>query len=83
VFLRYDFLSPGDQPGGLTDYNAILLGFNYFPFEYTNRYKFTLETGYLLEPISRNIVPPSEALGFLPTVSGDKFFFRLQLQFGH
>jgi hypothetical protein len=82
VFGRWDFISPGDQPGDLDEYNALTAGANWFPFEKSNRFKLTIELAYLFSALSNTIVSPSEGLGFLPSDSADQFYLRVQFQFG-
>jgi hypothetical protein len=82
AFGRWDFVSPGDQPGSLDDYNALTAGANWFPFEDSNRFKLTIELAYLFSALSNTIVSPGEGIGFLSSDSADQFYFRVQFQFG-
>ena len=82
LYGRYDWVSPGNQPGNLENFNSLTLGLNILPFDFTNKYKLTVETSYVLDSISKTIVPTGAGLGYLPTVDGGQFLLRLQLQFG-
>ncbi len=82
LYGRYDWISPGNQPGSLDNFNSVTLGLNFLPFTFTNRYKLTLETSYVLDSISSTIVPTGSGLGYLPTADDGQFLLRLQLQFG-
>ena len=57
-------------------------GFNYLPYQWTNRWKLSAETGWLFSAINRTIVKPSGALGFLPGDESGQLYLRLQLQLG-
>ncbi len=82
VYGRYEFVSAGDRPGDLENYRSVLAGVNWFPFQWTNRYKLTAEAGYLFSALSRTLVPAGTNVGFLPADEGDQFFLRFQVQFG-
>ena len=82
VYGQYNFISPGDQPGDLEDFNSITAGINYFPFLWTNRWKFSAEVGYLFDALNETIVEPSGSLGWLASDEPGQTYFRIQAQFG-
>jgi hypothetical protein len=82
IYGQYNFISPGDQPGDLEDFNAMTAGFSYFPFLWTNRWKFSAEVGYLFDALNDTIVDPSESLGWLASNEPGQTYFRIQAQFG-
>jgi hypothetical protein len=79
---QYNLVSPGDQPGNLETFNSITAGVSYFPFAWTNRWKFSAEIGYLFDALNNTIVGPSESLGWLPSDEAGQTYFRIQAQFG-
>ncbi len=82
LFGRYDLISPGDMPGSQDTFNALAVGVNYFPFSWTNRWKFSGEAGYLFEALDRTIVSPSGSLGWLASDDDGQWNLRFQTQFG-
>jgi hypothetical protein len=80
-YVRYDFVSPGDQPGDLEDYSAPGIGVNFFPLE-NRRWRFSAEINHLFGEIDRTIVEPSPELGWLPSGEPGQTSFRIQAQFG-
>ncbi|MHC4433278.1 MAG: hypothetical protein ACYTBS_15675, partial [Planctomycetota bacterium] len=91
VYGQYNFISPGDQAGtstcspplcDLEPFNSIIGGVSYFPFHWTNRWKFSAEIGHLFDALNKTIVQPSESLGWLPSNEGGQTYFRIQAQFG-
>jgi hypothetical protein len=79
---QYNLVAPGTQSGDLEAFNSIAAGVNYLPFIRTNRWKFSVELGYLLDAINRTIVTPSGTLGWLPSDEEGQLYARVQLQFG-
>ena len=82
VYGQYNFISPGDQPGDLENFNSIAAGVSYFPFLWTNRWKFSVEVGHLFDALNDTIVEPSGSLGWLPSDEPGQMYFRVQAQFG-
>jgi len=82
LYGRYDLISPGDMPGSQDTFNALAVGVNYFPFSWTNRWKFSGEAGYLFESLDRTIVSPSGSLGWLASDDDGQWNLRFQTQFG-
>jgi hypothetical protein len=82
VYGQYNLISPGDQPGNLETFNSITAGISYFPFQWTNRWKFSAEVGHLFDAINETIVEPSGRLGWLSSDVAGQTYFRLQAQFG-
>lgn len=88
---QYNFISPGDQPSSptcnppacqLEPFNSITAGVSYFPFLWTNRWKFSAEAAYLFEALNATIVQPSGSLGWLASDEAGQTYFRIQAQFG-
>jgi len=91
LYGQYNFISPGDQPGTSTcnpplcelePFNSITVGVNYFPFLWTNRWKFSAEVAHLFDALNATIVEPSGSLGWLPSNESGQTYFRIQAQFG-
>ena len=81
-YVRYDLVSPGDQPGELETFHAASAGINWFPFPATNQWKFSLEAGHLFSALDRTIVSPSGSLGWLASDEDGQSLVRVQAQFG-
>lgn len=81
IYGRYEFVSPGSQQGAFDTYRSLTLGCSLRPFRWTNRARVSLEYARLFTPIDRTIVPPSEALGFMPG-SGAQDYLRLDVLLG-
>ena len=88
---QYNYISPGDQAGtsicspplcGLEPFSSIAGGVSYFPFAWTNRWKFSAELGYLFSALNKTIVQPSESLGWLSSNEAGQSYFRIQAQLG-
>jgi hypothetical protein len=82
VYFRYDFVSPGDEPGDLETFNAASAGLNWFPFPRTNQWKISVEAGHLFSALNNTIVSPSGSLGWLASDDRGQTLLRLQAQFG-
>ena len=82
VYGQYNLISPGDQPGDLETFHSVTAGVSYFPFRWTNRWKFSAEVGHLFDAINDTIVEPSGSLGWLPSDEAGQTYFRVQAQFG-
>jgi hypothetical protein len=91
VYGQYNFISPGDQAGTPTcsppqcdpeSFNSITGGVSYFPFLWTNRWKFSAEVGHLFDALNKTIVEPSGSLGWLASDEAGQTYFRIQAQFG-
>ena len=80
-YVRYDFVSPGDQPGDLEAYNAPGIGVSFFPFSF-RRWRFSAELNHLFSALDKTIVGPVPELGWLPSDSRGQTSFRVQAQFG-
>jgi hypothetical protein len=80
-YARYDFVSPGDQPGNLDTYNAPGVGVNFFPFP-NRRWRFSAELNHLFSALNETIVAPNPELGWLPSDSSGQTSLRIQAQFG-
>lgn len=82
VYGQYNLVSPGDQPGDLESFHSITAGVSYYPFSWTNRWKFSAEAGHLFDALDATIVEPSGSLGWLPSDEVGQTYFRIQAQFG-
>lgn len=82
AYVRYDFVSPGDQPGDLENFNAASVGVNWLPFSSTNRWKISGELGRTFGTLDNTIVQPSGNLGWLDSDQAGQTLLRLQAQFG-
>lgn len=82
TYAQYNLVSPGDQPGGLETFHSITAGVSYFPFSWTNRWKFSAEAAHLFDALNKTIVEPSGSLGWLPSDEDGQTYLRLQAQFG-
>jgi len=82
LYAQYNLISPGLDPGRFTNYNSLTLGYNFFPFVRTNRWKFSVEGAYLFNRLNETLVPTKVSLGFHDSDENGQFYFRLQTQFG-
>jgi len=82
AYAQYNLISPGDQPGDLETFNSITTGVNYFPFLWTNRWKFSMEIAHLFDTLNKTIVESTRSLGWLPSDEDGQTYLRLQAQFG-
>ena len=81
-YLRMDVVWPGNQPGDYETYAAPGLGFSYYPFQHSNRWRISLEYNYLGANIDNTIVAADAALGFISPSYGGQSSLRLQAEFG-
>lgn len=79
---QYNLVAPGDQPGNLETFNSVTAGVSYFPFAWTNRWKFSAEIAYLFDALNDTIIDPSGSLGWLASDQAGQTYFRIQAQFG-
>ena len=82
VYGRYDFVSPGNQPGDFELYSAPGVGVSFLPFNFTNRWKITLEYNQMFSVMNKTIVPAGIGLGFIESDYRGQQSVRFQLQFG-
>lgn len=91
IYTQYNFIAPGDQQGSptcspplceLQPFNSITAGVSYFPFLWTNRWKFSAEAAHLFEALNETIVQPSGSLGWLASDASGQTYLRVQAQFG-
>jgi hypothetical protein len=80
-YLRYDLVSPGNQPGDFETYNAPGVGLSFFPIK-SRRWRFSVELNYLFNALDKTIVEPAPELGWLPSASRGQTSLRFQAQFG-
>jgi len=82
IYAQYNWLGPGDRPGDFEDFHSIALGYSYFPFAWTNRWKFSAELGHLFSALNNTVVDASGALGLFPSDEGGQTYIKLQAQIG-
>ncbi|UCE88396.1 MAG: hypothetical protein JSW10_08550 [Pseudomonadota bacterium] len=82
TYAQYNLVSPGDQPGDLETFHSITAGVSYFPFTWTNRWKFSAEIAHLFDALNKTLVTASGSLGWLPSDEDGQTYLRLQAQFG-
>lgn len=82
LYVQYNLISPGTEPGDLEVFNSIAAGYNFFPYLWTNRWKLTAEAGYHAGALNGTIVDPSGSLGWLASDEKGQAYLRLQAQFG-
>ncbi len=82
VYGRYDMVHPGNTPGDWEVYSAPGFGFNFYPFNFTNRWRVTLEYNSLLSIMNKTIVPKGLSLGFADSDYYGQQSVRFQIQFG-
>ena len=80
-YVRYDYVSPGDQVGDLESYRAPGIGVNFFPIK-NIRWRVTAEVNYLFSAFNKTIVEPVPELGWVETDEKGQTSFRVQLQLG-
>lgn len=81
-YIRYDVVSAGNQPGDYETYASPGIGLSYYPFNWTNRMRFTAEYNYLGATINNTLVQPDGQLGVTASDFGSQQHLRFQLQFG-
>lgn len=82
VYAQYNWLGAGSQPGDLGDFNSLTVGYSWFPFQWTNRWKLSFEGGYLFSALDDTVVEPASALGWFPSDERGQAYLRLQAQVG-
>lgn len=81
-FLKADFVGKGNLIGVTEDYFTPGAGLSFYPFNWTNRYRFTLEYFYLNSTLNNTYVVPDGQLGLVESSYGGQHSLRFQLQFG-
>ena len=82
VYTQYNFLSPCDAPGNLENFDSLAVGYSFFPFDWTNRWKFSAEVGHLFGSLNQTVVGASGALGWLPSDEDHQTYLKFQAQIG-
>ncbi len=82
VYGRYDMVASGGAPGSPELYSAPGAGINIYPFNFTNKWKFTLEYNRLYSVMNQTIVAPDLSLGFVESDFYGQHSVRFQMQFG-
>lgn len=82
LFARYDLIHPHIENPSLKPFNQVAVGLSAFPFEWTNRIKFTIEGSYHFEAINQTLVAPSGALGLVSADGPGQISLRTQAQVG-
>ncbi len=81
-YVRYDFVGKGNLEGGIENYSSPGVGIAYYPFSWSNRYKFSVEYNHLAATINNTLVEPDGQLGLVQSDFGAQQSIRMQLQFG-
>jgi len=81
-YARFDYVSAGNQTGEWEDYISPGAGISYYPFNWSNRIRMTLEYNFLGSTLNKTIVEPDGQLGIIESNYGSQQSIRLQLQFG-
>ncbi|MGL1886141.1 MAG: OprO/OprP family phosphate-selective porin [Reichenbachiella sp.] len=81
-YLRYDMVAKGNLPGVTETYSSPGIGVSYYPFNWSNRYKFTLEYNHLAATVDNTFVEADGQLGLVPSTFGAQQSLRFQIQFG-
>jgi phosphate-selective porin O/P len=81
-YIRYDLVAAGTTPGNLEDYSSPGIGISVYPFQWTNKIRFTAEYNYLDATLNNTIVQPDGQLGLVESDFGSQQSFRAQFQFG-
>jgi hypothetical protein len=79
---RFDYLSKGNRDDRSDNYASPGIGISYYPFTWSNRYRFTLEYNHLGATIDDTIVQADGQLGLVPSTYGAQQHIRFQAQFG-
>lgn len=81
-YVRYDFVGKGNLDGELENYSSPGVGIAFYPFSWSNRYKFSLEYNYLNAAVNNTLVEPDGQLGLISSSLGGQQSLRFQAQFG-
>ncbi len=81
-FVKADFVGKGNLVGVTEDYFTPGVGISFYPFNWTNRYRFTMEYFYLNATLDNTYVTPDGQLGIVESSYGGQHSLRFQLQFG-
>jgi hypothetical protein len=81
-FIKADFVGKGNLQGVTEDYFTPGAGISFYPFNWTNRYRFTMEYFYLNATLDNTYVTPDGQLGIVESSYGGQHSLRFQLQFG-
>jgi len=82
VYGQYNWIGPGSTPGELESFHSVAAGYNFLPFEWTNRWKFSCEVGHMFGALDSTLVAPSGALGWFPSEEDGQTYLKLQAQLG-
>jgi hypothetical protein len=82
VYIQYDLVDPGTQRDTFSQFNTLTLGTSWYPFDWSNRYRVSLEGGLLFNAISQSLVEPNPTIGWLAVDQGNQYYLRTELQFG-
>lgn len=81
-YARFDYLSKGKNLGFSEDYVSPGLGISYYPFKWSNRYRFSLEYNHLGAIVNNTPVEPDGQLGLVESFWGSQQRIMFQMQFG-
>jgi hypothetical protein len=82
TYARLDVVGKGSSTLYTEDYVAPGVGISIYPFEWTNRTRFTLEYNYLGATLSNTPVAADGQLGLIESAYGSQQSIRFQAQFG-
>jgi len=81
-YARFDYVSKGKNLGFSEDYISPGAGISYYPFKWSNRYRFSLEYNHLGAIVNYTPVEPDGQLGLVQSFWGKQQSVMLQMQFG-
>ena len=81
-YARYDLVLKGDSQEATEDYSSPGIGVSYYPFDWTNRMRISLEYNHLNAKVNETLVVPDGSLGLVESSYGGQQSIRFQLQFG-
>lgn len=81
-YLRYDIVAKGNLPEVTENYSSPGIGVSFYPFNWSNRYKFTIEYNHLSATVDNTFVEADGQLGLVPSSYGSQQSLRFQIQFG-
>lgn len=81
-YFRFDYVGKGNYVGKTENYVSPGFGVSYYPFNWTNRVRFTFEYNYVTKALDKTFVAEDGQLGVVSSNYGGQQSLRLQLQFG-
>ena len=81
-YVCYDYVALGNITTKTENYASPGIGISYYPFNWSNRVRATIEYNFLGATLNNTIVEPDGQLGLVTTPYGGQQSLRFQLQFG-